>query len=99
MDRSKLLAIRGTLHARQREWQYAEIDFRSALSLVDGRTAMDPGYVAWLLTSLADALMKTHRRQEGRRMQARAAALRNATAATMIVDMSDFAVHPKPANK
>jgi Tfp pilus assembly protein PilF len=99
MDHSTLLGVRGTLHARQREWQQAERDFRAALSLVDGQTGVDRDHVLSLVTSLAEALIKNHRRQEGRAMEERAAALRRATPSTMTVDVSDLAVRSKPANK
>jgi tetratricopeptide (TPR) repeat protein len=99
LDHSKLLGVRGTMHARRREWQSAENDFRSALSLIDGQARVDPAYVIALLTSLSEALDKNHRRQEGRQVKTRASTLRRTALSTMVVDVSDLVAQPKPVSK
>jgi len=100
MDHSKLLMVRGALHARRREWPDAEIDFREALAIADGQPAVDAGYIQRLLTSFTEALNKNHHRQEGRRMEARAAALRLASPSLdTVVDVSDLRAHPRSEKK
>ena len=100
MDQSKLLVVSGALHARRREWQDAEVDFREALSIADGQRAVDAGYILRLVTSFAEALNKNHHRQEGRRMEARAAALRLASPSLdRVVDVSDLRAHPRSEKK
>jgi tetratricopeptide (TPR) repeat protein len=100
MDRSKLLMVRGALHARRREWPEAEMDFREALAIADGQPAVDAGYILRLLTSFTEALNKNHHRQEGRRMEARAATLRLASPSLdTVVDVSDLRAHPRSEKK
>jgi tetratricopeptide (TPR) repeat protein len=41
-DRIKLLNLRAVLHARQADWQKAEVDLRSATSLADKQPGFDP---------------------------------------------------------
>jgi tetratricopeptide (TPR) repeat protein len=100
MDHSKLLMVRGTLHARQREWPDAEMDFREALAIADGQPAVDAAFILRLLTSFTEALNKNHHRQEGRRIEARAAALRLASPSLdTIVDVSDLRARPRSEKK
>jgi hypothetical protein len=100
MDRSKLLMVRGALHARLRRWPDAEIDFREALVIADGQPAVDAGYILKLLISFTEALNKNHHRQEGRRMEIRSAALRFASPSLdAIVDISDLGARPRSRKK
>jgi tetratricopeptide (TPR) repeat protein len=100
MDHSKLLLVRGAVHAGRREWPNAEIDFREALAIADGQPAVDAAYILTLLTSFTEALNNNHHRQEGRRMEARAAALRVASPTLdTVVDVSDLRAYPRPQKK
>ena len=56
MDHSKLLMVRGALHARRSEWPDAEMNFRDALTIAEGEPAVDASYVLKLLTSFTEAL-------------------------------------------
>jgi hypothetical protein len=101
MDHSKLLMVRGALHAaRRREWPDAEMDFREALAIADGQPAVDAAYILRLLTSFTEALNKNHHRHEGRKMEARATALRLASPSLdTVVEVSDLRAHPKSKMK
>jgi hypothetical protein len=100
MDLSKLLMVRGVLHACRREWPGAEMDFRDALTVADGQPGIDASYVLRLLTSFKGALNKNHHRQEAREVEARATALRVATPSLgTFVDVSDLRVRSKSVVK
>lgn len=100
MDHSKLLMVRGALHARRREWPDAEMDFREALAIADGQPAVDAGYILRLLASFTEALNKNHHRHEGRRMEVRAGALRLASPSLdTVVDESDLRAHRRSEKK
>jgi tetratricopeptide (TPR) repeat protein len=100
MDHSKLLMVCGTLHARRHEWPSAEKDFRESLAIAESQPAVNTGYILKVLTSFTQALSKNHHRQEGRRMEARAAGLRPASPSSqMVVDVSDIRAHPKSEKK
>jgi tetratricopeptide (TPR) repeat protein len=99
MDHSKLLMVRGALHARRLEWRDAEIDFRKALAIADSQPGVDAGYILVLLAGFAEVLNKNHHRQEGRRISARAAALRLASPLNTVVDVSDLRAHPRSEKK
>lgn len=96
IDRSKLLMVRGALHARQRQWTDAESDFREALARADALPAVDAGYILTLLTSFTEALDKNHHREEGLRMKVRVSALRLTNPSLeKVVDVSDLRARPK----
>jgi len=99
IDRSKLLGVRGVLHARRREWPSAEKDFRDALSLADGQPAVGTEYILFLLTGFAEALHENHHQQEARGIKARAAALRRVSPLNTVVDVSDLVARRKPMKK
>ena len=99
MDRSKLLAARGMLHASLGEWRSAEKDFREALWLADGQPDVGPAYVFNLLNRLAEALRKNHHRHEAREIEACAAALLRASPPNTAIDVSDLVAPPKPGRK
>jgi tetratricopeptide (TPR) repeat protein len=99
MDRTKLLGVRGVLHAQRHEWPAAEKDFRDALSLADSQPAVDTAYFLVLLARFAEALDKNHHRREARRIEARAAAFRRATPPTTVVDLSELLAQPKRLKK
>jgi len=99
MDRSKLLAARGMLHASLGEWQSAEEDFREGLSLADGQRDVGPAYVLNLLNRLAEAMRKNRHRREAREIEARAAALVRASPPNTAIDVSDLVAPPKPGRK
>jgi hypothetical protein len=96
MDWIKLLAIRGTMHVRQKTWQSAENDLRAALSRIDAQPAVDPKYAIPVLTDLAEALHHNRRPEEGRRIEARATALRRETGSNAVVDVSDLTPPRRP---
>jgi len=100
MDHSKLLMVRGALHARRREWPDAEMDFHDALTITERQPAVDASYVLQLLTSFTEALNKNHHRKEARKLDARATALRAASPSlAAVVDMSDLPARPKSVGK
>jgi tetratricopeptide (TPR) repeat protein len=99
MDRSKLLGVRGSLHAALGEWPSAENDFREALLVADGQAAISTAHTVILLNGLAEALKRNHHRQEARRIEARTAALVRANPRNTIVDASDLVGTPKPKRK
>jgi tetratricopeptide (TPR) repeat protein len=90
MDQVMLLATRGLLRARQREWAEAEQDLRAGLSLADQPPAADGQAVLQLLSSYAEVLVKNNHRREAGKIEARAAALRRARVAGSVVDVSDL---------
>jgi tetratricopeptide (TPR) repeat protein len=90
MDQVTLLATRGVLHARLREWAEAEQDLRAGLSLADQLPAADGEAVLQLLSSYAVVLVKNHHRKEAGKIEARAAALRRGRAGGSVVDVSDL---------
>jgi tetratricopeptide (TPR) repeat protein len=98
MDRSKLLGVRGTLHARLGEWPSAERDFREGLSLAEAQPGVGTTHILILLKGLAEALKKNHHRQEARGIEMRAAALLQASPPSPVIDVSDLA-RPKPPRK
>ena len=98
MDRSKLLMVRGALHACRREWADAEMDFRDALAIADSQPAVDASYVLRLLTSFQEALNKNHHQPEARKIGARTAALRAASPSLdAVADLFDLP--PKSVGK
>jgi tetratricopeptide (TPR) repeat protein len=99
MDRSKLVAVRGMLHAGLGEWGSAERDYREGLWLADRQPDVGPAYVLNLLNRLAEALRKNHHRHEAREIEGRAAALLRASPPTTAVDVSDLVAPPKPGRK
>ena len=90
MDRSKLLGVRGMLHASLGEWTYAEDDFREGLWLADRQPAVGADYILNLLNGLAQALRKNHHQQEARRIETRAAVLLRWTPRNAVIDVSDL---------
>jgi tetratricopeptide (TPR) repeat protein len=90
MDQVALLATRGVLHGRQKEWTEAEQDLRAALSLADQPPPAEGESVLQLLASYADALVKNHHRREAGKIEERAAALRQGRAAGSVVDVSEL---------
>jgi tetratricopeptide (TPR) repeat protein len=91
MDRSKLLMVRGALHAGRREWPDAEIDLRDALAIADAQSAVDARYVLTLLATFTEALNRNHHRNAARKVEARAAALRAGNPSLDgVVDVSDL---------
>jgi tetratricopeptide (TPR) repeat protein len=99
MDRSKLLAARGMLHASLGEWGAAEKDFREGLWLADGQRDVGPTYVLNLMNRLVEAMRKNHHGHEARAIEARAAALLRANPPNTTVDVSDLVAPPKPGRK
>jgi hypothetical protein len=99
MDRSKLVAVRGMLHAGLGEWGPAERDYREGLWLADRQPDVGSAYVLNLLNRLAEALKKNHHRHEAREIEARAAALLRASRSATAVDVSDLVAPPKPGRK
>jgi tetratricopeptide (TPR) repeat protein len=98
MDRILLLATRGALHARQREWLAAEPDMREALSIAD-REKVPDSMLAKLLPDYAIVLRKIHRREEARSIEARAATFRSRPAANAVVDVTDLSAESKLRKK
>ena len=99
MDRIKLLALRGVLHARQSEWQEAEQDFSDALSMADRESKVDPAALRSLLASYGVVLRKNHHRREARSIEARAAALGRDHTKDDVVDVTDLFARPKHVPK
>jgi tetratricopeptide (TPR) repeat protein len=99
MDRSKLLAARGTLHASLGQWRSAEKDFREGLYLADGQHDVGPAYVLSLLNRLAEAMRKNHHRHEARKIEARATALLQTSPPNTAIDVSDLVAPPKRGGK
>jgi tetratricopeptide (TPR) repeat protein len=98
MDRILLLATRGVLHARQRQWLDAEPDMREALSIAD-REKVPDSMLAKLLPDYAMVLRKIHRRKEARSIEARAAAFCNRPGADALVDVTDLSAESRPRKK
>jgi tetratricopeptide (TPR) repeat protein len=96
MDQVLLLATRGVLHARQREWAEAEQDLRSGLSLADRPPAAEGEPVLQLLSTYAEVLIKNHHRKEAGKIQERAAVLRRGRAAGSVVDVNDLMAKKTP---
>jgi tetratricopeptide (TPR) repeat protein len=99
MDRSKLFAVRGMLHASLGEWRSAEKDFREGLYLADGQPDVGAAYVLNLLNRLAETLRKNHHAREAREVEDRAAALLRANPPNTAIDVSDLVAPPKPGRK
>lgn len=100
MDRIKLLSVRAGLHARQGEWQKAELDLRDAVDEADRESQVIPAAREFLLTNYARVLRKNHRRREARAIEARAAALGFPSGARgAVVDVSELLAKPKPPKK
>ena len=98
MDRIKLLALWGVLHARQSEWQEAEKDFSDALSIADRESKVDPLALQSLLVNYGIVLRKNHHRREAHSIEARAAAL-GRDHMKDVVDVTALFAKPKVAGK
>ena len=98
MDRIKLLALWGVLHARQSEWQEAEKDFSDALSIADRESKVDPLALQSLLVNYGIVLRKNHHRREAHSIEARAAALRRDHMKDVVDVTAVFAKRRLPEN-
>ena len=90
MDRVKFLGVRAALYARQGKWQAAGEDLRSAISLADRDTRLDPAELKTLLLNYVYVLRKTHRKKEARSVEARAAAIHGPALRNAIVDVTEL---------
>ena len=90
MDLVNLYGARATLHARQKRWQAAEEDLKSAISLADRDTRLDPAELKRLLVNYVYVLRKTHRKKEARSVEARAAAIHAPALRNAIVDVTEL---------
>jgi tetratricopeptide (TPR) repeat protein len=100
MDRIKLLHARALLHTREGEWRSAEEKLRSAISIADADTRLDPNEVEVMLKNYARVLRKNHQGSEARSIEARAAAtVHVARAKRDIVDISELLVKAKAGKR
>ena len=90
MDRVNILCGRAGLHSRQGKWQEAEEDMRSAISIVDRETRLDPATLKRLLVSYGYVLRKANRRKEARSIEARASAIHAPAFTNAIVDVTEL---------
>ena len=90
MDRVNILGVRADLHSRQGKWQEAEEDIRSAISIVDRETRLDPDTLRRLLVNYGYILRKANRRKEARSIEARAAAIHAPALTEAIVDVTEL---------
>ena len=90
MDLVNLYGARASLHARQQRWQAAEEDLKSAISIADRDTRLDPAELKRLLVNYVYVLRKTHRKKEARSVEARAAAIHGPALRNAIVDVTEL---------
>jgi tetratricopeptide (TPR) repeat protein len=99
MDRIKHLNIRGVLKSRQGDWGGAERDLRDALSMAEREQWVEPFLLRSILESYAAVLRRTHRRQDARSIEARAAAIQIDRTNSSVVDITELLSKVKPAKK
>lgn len=89
-DAFKALYLRGVLYARQQEWAKAESDLNAAIRISDKMPNLEPVILERALSSYAYVLRKTHRRQEARAVEGRAAILRRQFPPDAMVDITQL---------
>jgi hypothetical protein len=90
LDQIAVLNVRATLHAQQEDWRAAAEDLRSAVSLADHDTQLNPADLKLLLVNFGHVLHKAHQGKEARSIEARAAALHAPQMANALVDTSEL---------
>ena len=99
MDKVNILLMRAALHARQKNWQTAEEDLRSAISLARLHAQMDPVESKRMLIDFADVLRKLHRTKEARSIEVQAAAIRVPDSAKAVVDVTKLSKKAEQAER
>ncbi len=89
-DQIRVLNSQAVFYASQGQWRKAEDDLKSAISLADVNSGLNPVELEPLLNNYARVLRGNSRMREARTVEARVAAIHSRSFADSIVDVTQL---------